>query len=217
MKDGTLLFQISQGSSELSQVLALILHGSQPALGDDTVAGVILILVVLVALPVEAGGPVARHVSCPLSSAHSRLHPCIKLLLGLNEDVESVFDLSGVAAEARVDEMLSNLGTKVAQANLVEPEQDQDSDVERLILLVDHNCERHRIVEHDSSSVGGGLKLQELRRSDDAGDQSTQRANHGGSRGDEQERHSNRLPVVQRMEHMRTKNGCHDSIKCDEY
>lgn len=154
-------------SSKLSHFLPVVLDGLQAVFRDDAKASVIFIII-LVTLDAHSGRAMASEVCCSLGSCHARLDASFDLLFGLHKDVESVFNLLNIAAEAWVDEMLTHFGAEEADANLVEPENDDQSDVESLILFDHHHCQGQRIVQKNCSCVGGGLELEQLGRSDAA-------------------------------------------------
>ena len=113
--------------------------------------------------------------------------------------------------------MLTDLGSEETKADLVELEHDDKGDVEWLILHPEHDSESQWVVEQDSRCVGGGLKLQELRRAENAAKDSGKWAKHRHCRHYEEERDTDRFPVIKRMEHVHGRDCGQEGVQSDEY
>ena len=88
--------------SETCQILALIFIRLETVLWDNAKASFILIQIVVITFTSEGRWASTCESCCSLFSVHSRLDASINLLLRLDEQIEAVFNFSGVANEGWV-------------------------------------------------------------------------------------------------------------------
>ena len=202
--------------SELVELFSFVLDWFKAILGDDSEAGIVFLFVVIllfITLETDGGRSIAGQVGSSLSCRHARLNSGIDHLLGLRVAVEALLNLFCVAAEARVDQVLSHLSSEERDADLVEPQPDQHADVERLICLVDHHSQSQWVVQQHRSRVQRGLELEDGWRSNDASNDSADWAKNSDSWADEEVWNAVGLPVVQRLEHVETQVHRHQSVQ----
>ena len=92
--------------------------------------------------------------------------------------------------------MLSDLCTEVANAYLIEPQENYLSDVDGLVFYHDHPSEGQGVVQHYCSCINGGLELEQLGRSYYASEDAKDGAKNSHSWADEEVGDTDALPVI---------------------